>query len=500
MNRIYQRTGSIKPGRSVFNLSYEKKFTGDMGVLYPIMCDEVIPGDVFTLGYECVLRAMPLVAPIIHQIDIVVHYFFDPYRLLFDDWEIFITGDTDGLDATTLPTWDPSGAPQVGDGTLWDFLYGIHGTQPDADSNPLDFPRRAYFHIYNEYYRDQNLITEIDWTAAPGTDVKDESLMKIAWEKDYFTAAATDQQRGTAPALPISGTTNAVWPAAGGANQTTMSYDTTASPFPPFHANDKDALENNTVDFSGATTFDVADLRLAIQIQRWQERNMRAGVRYEEFIKAHYGVRPGDDRLDRPEYIGGAKQPVIVSEVLQTESSDATTPQGTLAGHGISTDRRKIGTYRANEFGLIMGFMSIRPKPAYDQGLNRQWLRNTRYDFYSPEFANLSEQGILQREIFIDAVKANNETLFGYAGHWDEMRTKPNMLHGLMHTGESFDHWHIARQFGAAPTLNETFVEMTPRDDAWAAPSEPQFICNYANIIKAARPMPEISEPGMMDH
>lgn len=497
MNKVFARSGSNRPGRSVFNLSYEKKFDADMGLLYPIMADEVVPGDVLDIGCEIVLRAMPMVTPILHRIDIKAHYFFVPYRLLDDDWETFITGGLDGDDTTVLPTWNPTATTKRDEGTLWDFLYGVAGVSPDADSRPLDYPRRAYFNIWNEYFRDQNVIDEID----PFTISGAEDLQYVAWEKDYFTAALPWQQRGTAPALPVT----VSWDSSAFANTAVNApagFSTGTPPIETMQVNSPNGRDNAVAFFnsSDATTFDVSDLRLSFQIQKWQERNARAGVRYTEFLKAHYGVSPRDDRLDRPEYIGGSLAPVIVSEVLQT-SEDGTTPQGTLRGHGITVDRRKIGKYRAQEFGVVMGLMSIRPKPAYHQGLNRQWLRKTRYDFYSPEFANLSEQAIEQREIFLSGVKAENETIFGYIGRYDEMRVKHNMVHGLMHDSLTFAPWHLARDFSSAPTLSKTFLELSDaRKDFLAAPSEPAFVVNYANIVRAVRPMPALAEPGLIDH
>ena len=191
---------------------------------------------------------------------------------------------------------------------------------------------------------------------------------------------------------------------------------------------------NNSVDFASAVTFNVADLRLVFQIQKWLERNARAGARYVEFLGAHFGVHPRDDRLQRPEYVGGSKSPMIISEVLQTSSTDGTSPQGNQAGHGISGSSTYAGSYTAQEFGLMMGIMSVMPRSVYQQGIDRQWLRTTKYDWYFPEFANLSEQAIQRAEIYANGVAANNQVIFGYQGRYDEMRVKRNMVCGLMRT------------------------------------------------------------------
>lgn len=257
------------------------------------------------------------------------------------------------------------------------------------------------------------------------------------------------------------------------------------------------ALDANTIDLAGATTFDVADLRLAFQLQKWMERNARSGWRYIEFLQAQYGTSPTDERLQRPEYFGGAKTPVIVSEVLQT-SETAATPQGNMSGHGLVADMAYIGKYHAKEFGLIMVLMSVVPKAMYQQGIDRQWLRRSNWDFYNPSFANLSEQAIERAEIYATAVEAENRTIFGYQGRYDEMRVKRNMVCGQMR--DTFDYWHLGRQFESAPLLNTSFLACIPSKRIFADQDDPGLIVTVGNKIKAIRPMPVIAEPGLIDH
>jgi len=484
---IFNMAESNRPKRSAFDLSYEKLLTCDMGELIPVMCDEVIPGDIFDIGVNAVVRVMPMVAPILHKVDVFFHYFFVPYRILWTNWEAFITGGEDGTDSTAVTTWGSTGAHTAA-GTLWDYLGLPIGITPTGTDKPSDLPRRAYYTIYNDYYRPEHFVTKVGTTT-------DYLIKKRCWTKDYFTAALPWQQRGTAPALPISGSTSAVWSVtSGGGSSFSVQYD---------NADDKpllgglDTLNNNTVDLSSATTFDISDLRLAFQVQKWLERNARAGARYTEFLKSHFGVSPRDDRLDRPEYIGGAKSPLIVSEVLQTSQTD-TTPQGTLAGHGVSITTGNIGKYHVQEFGIIMGIMSIMPKPVYQQGIDRQWLRKTRYDFPFPEFAHLSEQAILVEEVFATSTEADNIDIFGYTGRYDECRVKKNMVVAGMR--DDFDYWHISRQFSSEPSLNQDFLECTPRKDFLAVPEEDTFMVRVGNLIKAIRPLPVIAEPGFIDH
>nr|QJB21661.1 MAG: major capsid protein [Microvirus sp.] len=501
--RIFQSVGSLIPGRSMFDLSYEKKFTCDMGQLIPVQCDEVVPGDYWEMGNEAVIRFQPLVAPPLHEVNMYTHTFFVPYRLLWDNgdedsFEAFITGGVTGDLTPTIPIWEPT---NTASGSLWDFMGFPVGIDPDG-AYPVDFPRRAYNFVWNEFYRDESLQAEVALT--------NEAILNSCWEKDYLTSSLLEQQRGTSPALPISGHTSAVWQAADfsvGSKTYAMQFEHANNTTPVMYTqgsnqaiNALNMFNSNIVDLSTATTFDIADLRLAFQIQKWLERNNRAGARYTEFLRAHFGVSPKDDRLQRPEYIGGTKKPVIFSEVLQTSSTDVTSPQGNLAGHGLTVAQGYTGKYHVKEFGLIITFMKVMPRTAYQDGINRQWLKSTKYDFYFPEFANLSEQAVLNAEVCATGVSAHNTGVFGYQGRYDEMRTKDSMVCSGMRM--TFDYWHLGRQFdtGAPPTLNNEFVECVPRKDIFAVPTEPGLIVSFGNRIKAFRPLPLSAEPGLIDH
>ena len=508
---IYKHTGGLSPARSMFNLSYSKMLTMDMGQLIPVICDEAVPGDIWQIGSEAVIRMQPLVAPVMHEINVYLHLYFVPYRLLWpkndaetDGWEIFITGGQTGDLEPVQPVWHPTADSEMALNSLWDYLGFPTGLSAAAMQGPFptDYPRRAYNLIWNEFYRDENLQNKRLLT--------DSSIAYRAWDKDYFTSALPWQQRGTAPALPVTGTSHALWPnsrfgVAPGVQATpyispnsgdgVMRMDGTD---PDYLANLKLFFNNNTVDLSSATTFDVADLRQVVQIQKWMERSARGGVRYTEFLRSMFGVSPRDDRLQRPEYFGGSKSPVIVSEVLQTSSTDATTPQANMAGHGIAVQQQYAGKYHVQEYGLIMGLLSILPKPMYQQGINRQWLRPTRYDYYFREFANLSEQAIERSEIYYTAAEASNKTLFGFQGRYNEMRQKDNMVVGEMRS--TYDYWHLGREFSSAPALNSNFITCDPRKDIFAVQNVPGFMINWGNRIKALRPMPVEPVPGLMDH
>lgn len=496
-NNTFQNTGSVRPSKSVFDLSYSKLFTADMGQLIPIMCDEVVPGDKWEIGNELVIRLQPLVAPVLHKITAFVHFFFVPYRIIDDDWEEIITGGRNGDSTVPLPRFVPELA-DTSKGTLWDYFGLPTGVVP-VGATPLVYPWRAYNRIWNEYYRDQNFMNEID--------EEQNEVLRRCWRKDYFTSALPWQQRGTAPALPITGTSFADFTAAVQpylAGTTGINFGAATESLRPSSAVAEAgllaALNNNTVDLSSATTFNPSDLRLAFQTQLWLERNARAGARYKEFIQAHYDETLEDFRAQRPEYIGGCTTPVIVSEVLQTSSTDATTPQGNMAGHGIAADRNTCAVYKAREFGLIMGILSVMPEAMYQQGIDRQWLRRSRFDFPFPEFVNLSEQAIEQCEIMAADTEIENRAIFGYQGRYDELRVKRNLVCGDMR--DTFAYWHLGRVFdpGTPPTLNADFLTCEPDKRIFAVPSEPGLICQVGNIIRAVRPIPITAEPGLIDH
>lgn len=522
---LFNKVENRFPPRSLFDLSHEKKLTCDMGQLVPVLCEEMVPGDTFKISNEIVIRMQPLVAPILHEINAFVHYFFVPFRLLWDGWENFITGGVDGEDSQEPPVWIPASFNDTAPGTLWDYL-GFPSIPMVPDPNdptmmlPSAFPKRAYNLVWDEYYREQNLQATIK-THPHGLDYENTggSVFNRCWEKDYFTSALLWPQRGPAPALPITGIGSAVFPGdinpvISTANGVYPMYPSDAANPTEFTVNGAGAinntaanllrvrktdLNNNMIDFSTASTFDIADLRLAFQMQRWMERNMRGGVRYTEFLRAHFGVTPRDDRLQRPEYIGGSKSPLIISEVLQTSSTDAESPQGTMVGHGITADRNFIANYTAKEYGVMIGILSIMPRTSYQQGISRQWLRKTRYDYYFPEFANLSEQEVYSGELYWQPIGENNK-IFGYQGRYDEMRYRPNTVHGLFKS--DLNHWHLGRIFSSQPYLNAGFVSVNPAETKriFAVENEPGFLVSFGNVIRAVRPLPAFGTPGLIDH
>lgn len=539
-----------KVGRSVFDLSHVKRFTCDMGQLIPVYVDECVPGDTRKIGMQCVTRFQPLVAPILDSVVLTVHYFFVPTRLLMDkeeDWNTFITGGKDGNDdSVSLPFYgltfaDGSGADnpnlpfsnniRYGKYSLWDYLglpvppddpFGAKTVAIRDNNNVNGLVERAYNLVWNEYYRDENVVDEVS--------PLNNTILYRAWKKDYFTSALPWQQRGVAPALPLSGTV----PVSFGSNFTLnapLITDASENYFPleAFLGNiggsNKFILGKSsssgftegqiseisgelagvtgTADLSNAATFDVATLRQCVQIQRWLELNARGGVRYTEFLRSHFGIAPKDEVLGRPQYLGGTKSSIVVSEVLQTSATSETSPQGNLAGHGLGASSDYICTFTSKEFGYIIGIASWMPKPSYQQGVNRIFCRKTKYDFYFPEFAHLSEQAVTNGEIYATGTSSDKE-IFGYQGAYNEMRYMPSFNCADMR--DTFKYWHLGRIFDSAPKLNAGFLTTNSafsggiRKDIFASPNEPGLLVQFANIVKAIRPLPVYGTPGFVDH
>ncbi len=504
MPKLFNSIGAARVNRSAFNLSHEYATAFDMGQLIPVLALECVPGDVFNLTSEQLVRLQPLVAPAFPEINATTHSFFVPYRLLDENWERFITQIDEPEFKYTLPRWIPS-AGKYGPSSLWDY-FGFPPNINPVGAEPLDYVRRAYNFIWNEYYRDENVQEKVD--------LANEDILLRAWEKDYFTSALTAAQRGVAPAMPITGITSAYFndrlhdgesdlhlnksvelgATAGGLYKLGVRNGD-----PGEHGRLKEVMNENVVDFSNASTFDINDLRYASAVQRLLERSMRGGARYTEWLQATHGVSPKDERLDRPEYIGGSRTPVIISEVLQTSETSSSSPQGNLAGHGLSYTQGINGRYRVDEFGIIITLMSILPRASYHQGIHRSWLRKSVYDFFNPLFVNLGEQEILQSELFVDDVAANNQKVYGFQGRYNELRYMPSRVTGNLRPGQNLQQYTLTRDFGSAPGLNEALIQCKPGKRIFAVTrsDEPSFIVRIRHHIKAFRPLPIQPIPGI---
>lgn len=508
MKNLFNSIKVSKPKSNTFDLTHDVKLSGKIGNLIPIMTMECVPGDNVKLSCDSLIRFAPLIAPVMHRLDATMHYFFVPNRILWENWETFIKNEPTG----GLPTLLMNNSWTADQNRLADYL----GVPPYADAGgstptPINaLPFAAYQAIYNEYYRDQNLVLEVDYKLQDGdntariTDLA--SLRKRAYEHDYFTACLPFAQKGAAVDIPLGDVVlKDNWQTygdpsmnTGGAKAVNSNIQTdavgnleAAGPI----GNNQAAYDPDGTLQTEATT--INDLRRAFKLQEWLEKNARAGTRFIEFIQSHFGVRPQDYRLQRPEYITGTKAPIVISEVLNTTGEAAGLPQGTMAGHGVSVGEGYVGNYFAPEHGYIIGIMSITPKPAYQQGLHRTFTKYDPLDYYFPSFANIGEQAVLNREIY--AYGAQPEETFGYIPRYSEYKYLPSRVAGDFR--DSLEFWHLGRKFANQPTLSQEFIEIDNSEfDAriFAVDGGADNIyCHILNKVIARRPMPVFGTPMM---
>lgn len=569
--------------RNVFDLSHEVKLTCNMGELVPIMCEEVVPGDTFKLNSEMMMRFMPMLSLVMHRVDVYTHYFFVPNRLVWDEWEDFITGGEDGTAAPIFPKivmpmnrTNELCAP----GSLMDYL-GFPTWNGESDNlngigmvcNALPF--RAYQLIYNEYYRDQNVTDEVVFSKGSGLFsyggevIRLSQMRRRAWEKDYFTSALPWTQRGEDVSLPIDVNVNLAaasdgafvpaWANPGPLSRSDSQYwrkkNTDGTMGDVVSPNElktlqvragvstieelqedgsykevvveldpngttgvyaREAVDSMRVE-STSVSATINEMRRAIALQRWLERNARGGSRYVEQILSHFGVKSSDARLQRPEYLGGGKTPVQFSEVLQTSQTSTSevdgtsivSAQGNMAGHGLSVGSTHSFKKFFEEHGFIIGIMSIRPRSGYFQGLPKKYFKYDKLDYYFPEFAHLGEQEVKEAEVFYhlhaagpntgDAASENERT-FGYQSRYAEYKYLPDRVHGDFRT--NLDYWHLARRFSesAPPRLNTAFMEVPNNERIFALEDDgatDKVIVQIYHNLRAVRPMPKFGTPSL---
>jgi len=460
--------------RSKHSLSNYKLLTGDMGELLPVGLTEVLPGDTIQQATSALIRCSPLLAPVMHPVRVSIHHWFVPHRLVWNDWENFITGGPDGLNASTFPTIT-TGAGGQAIGSLPDY-FGI----PTGVNNLFysALPIRGYALIWNEFYRDQDLQTALTIDLTDGVDsTTSQALQNVSWEKDYFTSSRPWTQKGAEVTLPLSG----IAPVTGiGRESGNETYDDgpkgvkeTGGGTPTYTyaalANEAAWVIKGTAatggapsiyaDLSNATGSTINEFREAMALQRYEEARARYGSRYSEYLK-YLGVMAEDQRLQRPEYLGGGRQTIQFSEILQTgvTTSGASAGVGNLTGHGISAMRSNRYRRYFQEHGYIISLLSVKPKTMYAQGLPRTWNRRTKEDFWQKEIEHVGQQEVLNKELY--AAHASPDGIFGFQDRYDEYRRTESTIAGEFRTTLNF--WHYARIFGSDPALNADFVKSVP--------------------------------------
>jgi len=506
---LFSQVRTKRPGYSAFNLSHERKQSMTMGTLSPFYLQEVLPGDRLRVNSETFLRMAPTLAPIMHRVNVTVHYFYAPNRILWDGWKDFITGGEDGTNNATVPVCTIAQADEtlIAKKTLYDYMglpVPTAPMDPTATISVNALPFRAYAKIFNEYYRDQNLQDKIEVTGddlVTGSEKYD--IMTIRnrnWEKDYFTSCLPFAQKGQPVSAPIGfaydptpigsdGLGNPLDPG----DTLTIGSDGAAITSPSGSAF---VLENIDPESTG---IDVNELRQAVRLQEWLETNARAGSRYVESIQAHFNERVPDYTAQRPIFLGGGKVPVNISEVLSTYSGEAANthdlPQGNMSGHGVAIGNTNQFKAKFSEHGFVIGIMSVTPRTAYQNGRHRMWNRQSKFDYYWPEFAQLGEQAVDISELYYDFAGNATQGTFGYQSRYAEYKFASSQVAGDFR--DNLAYWHMGRIFDAKPALNGNFVEADPRKDIYAVTdnNEDELYVQVYNNVKALRKMPKHNVP-----
>lgn len=549
----------LKPKRNAFNLSHSVKLTMEMGQLVPFYVQDVLPSDRLRVSATNLIKFAPLIAPILSEVDVYLHFFFVPTRLIWDSWEDFITGSHKGKklpedSMPQMPRWifirdfvnnaitNPlEGEPSpLQHGSLADYL----GFQTFKKGTSFDhvnthyyvdqLPFRAYRKIYNDWYRDENLQDDRDedWFSESGdisvnnSNFQDVSyrmrLENRAWRKDYFTSALPFAQKGDDVLIPggisvdpgshlfIQGTgalslSSGSVPTNQYLNVTARFNDPKSGDLYVDNGNGKvgatyqsvsllSGSEFNEFANSGASEGTIRELRRAMAAQRFLERRAVGGTRYIEQIRAFFGVKSSDARLQRSQFLGGCKNPVVISQVLQTSETTQSSPLGQPAGNAVSAGGKYIFDHTFEEYGYVIGLISVVPKADYIQGIPRMYLRRDVYDFYFPQFAKIGEQPIENQELYFDPTSVNNDKTFGYTPRYAEYRFRNNRVCGDFR--DSLKFWTLARDFDRIQNLNSQFITCNPSTRIFAYENSDfhHLWCEIGLNVKSLRPLPKYGE------
>lgn len=507
--------------RASFNRSHRHITTIDFDYLYPIYTDEVYPGDTFTMNPQIFGRLATPLYPLMDNMFLDIHFFYVPMRQVWANSRKFFGEQVDPGDSIdyTVPTMDATTSTGYGELSLHDY-FGLPTKVPDYTHIALY--HRCYAHIYNEWFRDQNLIDSVTMSTADGTDTTtNTSLLKRGKRHDYFTGGLLSPQKATDGAvdLPLgtsadikyetfSGTSiDDKWvvgrKSAGGVAN--WDYGDTALANDGSAAND--TSHNLYADLTNATAATILQLREAMAVQALLELDARAGTRYNEIVYSTFGVRM-IDMTYKPEFLGGGSTRIDVDQVPSTYDDGTNNTKGDLGAFGTTYLNNGGFTKSFTEHGFVMGIVSARADLTYQQGLSKQWSRSTRYDYLYPILQNIGDDSVLVKELYCQDPATDtgttgtpdNERVFCYQERYAELKYKPSQITGLFRSNctSSLEAWHLSQEFSSLPSFDQTFIEQaTPVDRAIVTASEPHLILDCYFNLQCARPMHLYSIPGM---
>ena len=522
---IFKKVPMDRVPSSQFDLTHSLKMSFKMGQLTPSLVLECLPGDRFRIQPESMLRLAPMVAPVMQEVKVRQHFFFVPYRILWDNWEKWITGEYEG----EHPYIDNDVIKDIDKDSTGCYLGYPVDTKIPSSIKCSAFPISAYCHIYNEYYRDQNLVPEIPWKCNDGVVALEDEItdppLRAAWNHDYFTSCLPFAQKGDAVTLPLTNdeavdvylkpadvlNTYVGGPKFLNADLTDDNGALSSVTGTSGGIRTAGVSRNKFYDPVGSLAVDINEeavllnsLRVAIALQGYLEKNARGGTRYIEHLSVHWGQRSSDGRLQRPEYIGGVKSRMTISEVLstaQTAVEEEVTPLGQLAGHGITALTGNTLYWNCEEHGVIIGIMNVQPAIGYyPQGVHRSLTRYTHLDYPIPSFANLGEQAVMVSELYAatNELSPPDETVFGYIPIYSEMKYMADRLAGEFVT--TLEYWHMHRKFAETPALNAQFITCNPTSRIFAVTSESVdkiYSYNMYNVI-VSRKLPKFGVPSIL--